>query len=329
MNQWIAYAKESGICIELESDIIENHDLEKPKLLLRQKSADGEYLEAAENYNGFGNMEYGENKKAELATEIYESFVQYWNACAKKSGNSTVEEKNEIWNQKSHEAKQYLALRASYLKVKGFSNEQEVRISFFPISQINPVTGDKKFAQIHYKRLENGILRPYLEIYFFQGMDEKPKCPIKSIKIGPSGRQQNVYDSVVHRLKYGNVNVWNYPLNERFARLKQYIKKCIDRFELVPQKHYAQINRIYFLLAKEWCEMCEEVEFTVKKAGPNSRMHLALYNKMVRFYLFDCPEEEKEEVDRAAVECVEKYKRDTFLSSHGILVDKSVIPYIY
>ena len=34
--------------------------------------------------------------------------------------------------------------------------------------------------------------------------------PLKSITVGPSGSQQSVFDSIVHRIKYGETKVYDY-----------------------------------------------------------------------------------------------------------------------
>ena len=325
LNQWTTYAKESGICIELDCNIVKKYDWRNPKLLIKQKSLNNEYLEASENYNGFGNMEYGEDEDYKLADEIFDSFVEHWNGLERQNKYVTIEEKNELWKQKSHEAKQYLALRASYLKVKGFSKEQEVRISFFPIYRGEAVSGKEEKAKIKYTRLKSGILRPYLEIYFFQGMDKQPKCPIKSIRVGPSGRQQNVYDSIVHRIRYGEINVWKYSLREKFNRLKQYIEGCIETYELNPIKEKVVVNRIYYFLAHDWCAECTEVKFKQQKATEETKAYIELSGETIKHYFYD----DEENAYKRAEEYVEKYKREAFLSSHGILINKSTIPYIY
>lgn len=335
LQQWTTYAKESGVCIELDCKPVLSNDYKEERLLLKQKSVSGRYINASENYNGFASLIYAQDEKEpkKRAKSIFDEFVEKWDQLEERSSTKLMKEKKKVWEERSREAKQYLALRASYNKMKGFNGESEVRISFFPLKELNPITGETETAEIKYSQIKGGILRPYLEIYFFQGTDATPRCQIKSITIGPSGKQQNVYDSVVHRLRYGEVNVWNYSVKERFQGLKEYIQYCIECLPPMEQKNKIITNQITCLIAKEWSEDSEEIDFEVQvKALKRIKSSLVLKGNTIQFINLDTGGKTQKEIDelfqRAEVH-VQKYKKDRFYSSHGILVKKSEIPYIF
>lgn len=336
LQQWTMYAKESGVCIELDCNPVPQGDYTRERLLLKQKSTKGEYINASENYNGFGSLVYGkgieENQYKKDADVIFDSFVHIWDQLEEKPRTKTKPEKIRVWEKKKQEALQYLALRASYHKMRGFYGEGEVRISFFPLKMKNALTGEEEKAEIKYNHMRNGILRPYLDIYFFQGTDDIPRCPIRSIMIGPSGKQQNVFDSVVHRLKYGLVNVWSYSNEKRFEYLQKYIETCVETLSASDKKNNLLINHINYLIAKEWCEICEDIEFEKAERSTTRSNYLKLNGRKIRFSLRTIKEnsdEEEMKAQKKAERYVEKFKKNEFLSQHGIWVKKSKIPYIY
>lgn len=79
-----------------------------------------------------------------------------------------------------------------------------------------PTEYDKYQSKVQYFVMPHGVLRPYINVKFGYIMKDSnkfiPMIPIKSIIIGPSGRQQAVFDSVVHRLVYGENNIDPYQL---------------------------------------------------------------------------------------------------------------------
>ena len=58
----------------------------------------------------------------------------------------------------------------------------------------------------------SGIIRPFLKVGFKETQDSEgiSPLPIRSIMIGPAGNQQSVFDSEVHRVRFGETNVWDY-----------------------------------------------------------------------------------------------------------------------
>lgn len=337
LQQWTTYAKESGVCIELDYNIIQD-GLKSPRLLLKEKSANGKYIHASENYNGFGGLAYGDSgigKNGRRKTEdaLFRDFVKICRKLKWEDDKKTSEETQKIWIDREKEAKRYLSLAASYYKEQGFQGEGEVRISFFPLQERNALTGEMERAEIKYRQLKDGILRPYIEVYFFQGTDKTPRCPIKSITIGPSRKQQYVYDSVVHRLKYGQVNVWRYPLEERFEMLKQYIMACINFLSEEDEENMALVNEIYRRIVEQWCESCDDVTVEIKKREVKKQSRfLDLRGAKILFGVYDTSGEspsELENIRKKAENIIREFKKNEFLSKHGIWVKKSKNSYTY
>ena len=338
LQQWITYAKESGICIELGSYVNgEKDDIQRKRLMLTQKEEKDAILQTSEDYHGFGRLKYigTENEMEENANTIYHQFVDSWDDIADVGKQDrTWEEMRTVWKDKPVEAKRYLALLASYYKVGGFEGEKEIRISFYPIRE--EVRGKIKRTKIEYVRLSTDALRPYIKIAFWKGDElNKPKVPIKSIYIGPSGNQQSVYESVVHRLEYGVVNIWPFSLEEKVRILKQYVDGC---FRIVADEDNSKFmrNDIALSILKDWCERTDGASKTCFfKAERENRdeYDLSVSEEKIQFTSVKVPtdmsEEQKEKIHKLAQKYIHEYYKNEYITKDGICVRKSKIPYIF
>ena len=104
---------------------------------------------------------------------------------------------------------------ASFYKQDGFKAEKEIRLSILATKN-----GSRSGEVKYYSMKEKGVLRPYLDVTFGYrrtgALNQKfyPCLPLKSIMIGPSANQQMAFYSIVHRIKYGKVRVYEYVKNE-------------------------------------------------------------------------------------------------------------------
>lgn len=338
LQQWITYARESGICIELSSHF--NHEdepLRSDRLVLMQIGDNDKLISASENYSGFGELDYiNLNEKNERsAKRIYEQFVSAWDDI-NDIGQKTTElnKMQEVWEKKPIEAKRYLSLLASYYKVDGFKGEGEIRISFFPLEEDNVDSVSR--TKIYYVRLSNGVLRPYIKIVFCEGDDDEHPCiPIKTICIGPSGKQQSVYESVVHRLEYGTVNVWQLSLEEKVKVLKKYIDGCLC-YIADEDKNALMQNEVAFTILQEWCERTRnsnKVCCSKSSRKNKTRYGLNVFKGKLIFIPIEIPNDiseiQKERIHKLAQNYIRKYYQSEFLTRDGICVKKSKIPYIF
>lgn len=173
LSQWIAYAKESGVCIEMQFDLEKetnfkfyenNPDVKKRNITQTRKPEEILY------YTNMSDMSEQEKEKTrrEILKRIFED------------GEITEESLEKKWIEIS-----------TYVKHYDFYQEQEYRIAF-------ETEGWDSF-RIGY-RLDKHILKPYLDVECENGW------PITMIMVGPGFNQQVVYDSIKFYLNHEEIN---------------------------------------------------------------------------------------------------------------------------
>lgn len=328
LQQWITYARESGVCIELNSDIIWERDNEEKdrELQLGIKGGTNSYL----YYSSTCFLKLAYEKGAFLSTE---KLPQLDANRIKRAFAKAILEFNDDWIDESvldeeciqrkweenpQLAQNFLKLLSAYYKEERFKGEGEIRAAFLPARK------DKKiYSQIEYFEQPNGILRPYMDVFFFHnyhnGDPYKVECPIKSITIGPGGGQDSVFDSVVHRLEYGDTKVWEYTKEEKEKLLAEYVYGCFQQYnEKIENGWY---RKIADKIIQKWCN----------KIGYQYKIEEATKIKVkIRIWL---GEEEKKEIDdkqeKEIDAIVESFLKDNYFSSKGIWVKKSSVSYIF
>lgn len=288
LHQWITYSKESGVAMELDYNLLQKNDESKKIWLLKQdieECEEGGFLDASI----IKPLKYiPENSKVEDFNRIWDDLF--------KEEDETPEGKNK-------EIVQEITLRmlASHIKSEDFKSEAEVRIATFPMIL------DKNCTKLNYFHTK-GILRPYIDISF--GCEEKnafvKKLPIKSVVVGPSGRQQMVFDSVVHRMIYGKNSVYQYELKELSKNIESYcelIEKKTNKISRDSVKFdWYEKNKMYL------CENLGETEENIKKAlGITS----------------------KESLTEEEIKSLHNLYKDFCFTKEGIIIRKSTIPYIF
>lgn len=205
LSQWITYAKESGVSIILDEKLL--LDKENCRFHFVLKGLD----EESQRYEPF------------FKTSSVLKVLKY----IKTDGPVNVNDFNEkiaelyrapdefIENRKKVELVMVTQMQASYLKNDSFKEEHEIRASFYPCKHCYSRSRLKNESKIKYQITPKSVIRPYMEIQFSisekENKDFKKAClPLKIITIGPSGTQQTIFDSVVHRLKYGDCKVYDY-----------------------------------------------------------------------------------------------------------------------
>jgi len=183
LHQWITYAKESGVAIELDNELINSIQ-------------DGVFWQGVDSYDFDKDKEKGENDLLCASLKTVMKPVQY------RYDPEFFKQEKILPNRET-----YMWL-ASYIKQSAFKSEKEVRIAILACRT------EERESKIQYYVMPNGVLRPYLNITIgkISTIDNQfvPMLPLKSITVGPSGKQQVVFDSVVHRVKFGNTRVHNY-----------------------------------------------------------------------------------------------------------------------
>lgn len=311
LQNWITYAKESGVCIELDWQIMTD---ENSDLLLKERARCGDVIRPISCTRCLHRIRYSENLTYK---EICSAFISCYAAAKDKAKTETEE---FPWDANRSYLKRFLQLLASYHKQSGFDGEKEMRLSFFPLSAdedlSNCLDSKQNEAEIKYFRQNNGVLRPYLEIYFYCMTHDKNVCPITGITVGPGGHQQTVFDSIVHRLQYGICKLWEYDRDKKASLLKHYLEGCLNTQEGTTVKP-EELTRA---LAEEWaaragysvltCDVNVEKTVTVELGDRFDSLN---------------PYHPRESIKNTLA----KLSREHYLSPQGIWVKKSKIPYIF
>ncbi len=323
LQQWITYARESGVCIELNSNIVWNNKSLNLAIKCGEKSK--QYYQQCFLKLAYekGNL-LSEDKLPQLNANIIKNAL----AQALMSDENPREILDETfvrkqWTENSQHAKNFLKLLSAYYKEERFRGEGEIRAAFLPTLK------DKKLSsKIEYFEQSNGILRPYMDVIFMHDYQDanpyKVECPIQSITIGPGGSQESVFDSVVHRLEFGETKVWNYELNELSDLLSEFVYGCFVQYakqleESVDGSNYRKVAEV---IVQNWCQ---KVKYTYElKEATQISVRVEL-KKMVMSNSFT----DVDGVDEGISNIVKEYMNNNYFSKSGIWVKKSSLSYIF
>ncbi len=197
LSQWIAYAKESGICIEFDFNSADYSALYKvddkvyePYYFERMFPSPVIYL--ADENNCCETSREQQKAYDNLFQNLYDHLSSdYNNDCPRV----------RLTN--------YAIIRAiaCFIKNVGFRAEDESRLLVFPIS--NCTSSACKSTPIHFRLSDRNVFRPYVEIYCGRKIcddDVVPHftgLPVKSITVGPGGNQDAVFQSIIFRIENG------------------------------------------------------------------------------------------------------------------------------
>lgn len=333
LHQWITYAKESGVCLVLDVNIFEQMKLrtihesddnkkEREKLLKGEKIDDPVSVlnNVSVTHNALDIIYTMKYDDSELdAKKIYELFATLDEEGEDSVSLDTVDKKWDTSIENGGgDARLYLLLIAALLKNKDFRSEEEIRAIFLAEKE-----GVQKM-KINYFPMSNGILRPYCEIVFCDN-NEAPMIPLKELVVGPSGNQQGVFDSVVHRLKYGETHIWDYWSMTDKSLFKDnfynYVIGAIKRYMYDASKTIdEETSCIIFDKLKESWELESDSELAICNRQDFLDFNEKLSND--KKIIFDIKADEVEQI-------YEKIERDNYFSREGVWIRKSEIPYIF
>ena len=325
LQSWITYAKESGVCIEFNKQIMmaKSRDICDSQLKLIQKTKKDVEIFPVDCTMCIHSISY---KKAPKMSQIQNVFETYYANATEQGGCDCNGLDDTVLYLNKRTIKHILQLLASFCKVEEFYGEREMRLSFFPLSNDEELDDPlQNNVEIKYQLQKNGILRPYINIFFFRLPERVYGCPITAITVGPSGQQQAIYDSVVHRLTYGQNKLWKYSRKELEELLGKHLSGCLDDI----RKHIkmsGNANDIAHLLKEIVNEMVERWSVNTDYSIESCDIDL----NVVCIKLGETSKVEKvSERDIVVKELADKISLEYYLSPEGILVKKSKIPYIF
>lgn len=298
LHQWITYAKESGVALELDYELINS----SPQNWLIAQKFEDEQEQGVIEIEMIKPLTYRQSLETKLET-ICKSVE--------------IEEHEEVGTKAEKELIERLALQmlVSYIKNEKFNGESEVRIAAIPMEICKQIDLDKekKLKTVIQYYPTGGILRPYLDLVF-KHVDDMGKqhsvLPLKSIIVGPSGKQQIVFDSVVHRVTYGKKQVYQYGLED--------IKKHLDALGEMIQEKYAKDEYVNAFKAS-WLD--DNMKPLCERFGKNE--------EEIRGEL-GITETALAATDSAElVKTLDKIRHDFYMTSEGIIIHKSDIPYVF
>jgi hypothetical protein len=320
-QQWIIYAKENGVCIELDFATLKDQD---SGLILSMNDTKG-YKITQTAYDCFQPACYVNSMfDISLSKEkIKEAFDEHKDP----SGN-------EIYDFNA-----FLQLLASYYKVPFFRGETEIRASFLRVQNNDECT------EIKYFELPNGILRPYIEIslyHVYHKGNNELEIPIRSILIGPGGRRDTVYNSVFHKIKYGKTDkLWKYSPKKKYELLSEYINCGIT---LQKINHDKDKLIFAYIVANSWSFEAEEYASKQESYVPDYKYIYTNYQiNLIETGLSNKPGCKEITISASNTKpnppadndllkikkYVDTFEKTNYFSVHGIWIKQSTSPYIY
>ena len=308
LSQWITYAKESGVSIEFDDSLMS----------LEEKEGHSWFVFGIEDNVGDNDEKYTHlvfNISKVLHEIIYVSpnesrITSYIKDRYQKTCETDIEG---------------MPLYATYIKDVSFEAEREIRAAFIYHQLLESLeeNADKYFPKLNYYRMEKGILRPFINVQILQftnkGRDAfgeyAPMLPLKSITIGPSGNQQAVFNSVVHRIKYGDTKVYDYA-------------KDTERFNVNFQSYLSYV----------WDWITQNV-YLKNSTNDIASLEPSIKSKLVTQWKEDNPDEAclikdidfgvAPDTNIQITHIIQEVNKNFYFSKKGILIKKSKIPYIF
>ena len=214
----------------------------------------------------------------------------------------------DVWENKD------MFFEAPFYKDKGFSHENEYRLVFYPAK--NEKKGADYCTAVNY-RISNHKLIPHLKIYCRSKknvLDEG--WPVASITVGPGGNQDLVYRGVVHYIEYKRYKVSG--ITEDSVR-QSAIRYYRDLLEYLCRENRIDIDK--YVIRYD----AEVEDYVIKGEFPKELQEAENYLYKI---ILNIVSEELHLIEDCS-KYFERYVKNNYLASNGIIVKKSRIPYIY
>ncbi len=308
LSQWITYAKESGVSMEFDDGLMSLEEAEgKPRFVF---GIEDNISDSDEKYT---HLVFDTSKVLNeiiYAPQNDDAVISYIKNGYQKTCETDVEG---------------MPLYATYIKDISFEAEKEIRAAFIYHQLLDSLeeSANEYYPKLYYYRMDKGILRPFINVRIMQlsstGRDDSgeysPMLPIKAITIGPSGSQQAVFDSVVHRIKYGELKVYDYTSD---------VKRFNDNF--------------HSYLGDVWDWVVQNIDSNISSVD-NPDIKEGIECNLVAQWKQNNPEKgslidntysvEESYTNNNITHIIQEINKNFYFSNKGILIKKSKIPYIF
>ena len=309
LSQWITYAKESGVSIEFDDSLLSLREEEgKPRFVFGIEDD----IKNDDKDKPFTHLVFDTSKV--LHRIIYISDDEKVKHQIKNSYEKTCE--TDISG---------MPLYATYMKHGSFEAEEEIRAAFIYHEFMESLDekADRFHPKLNYYRMDKGILRPYINVRLLyltkternDSGEYTPMLPLKSITVGPSGSQQSVFDSIVHRIKYGETKVYDYSNDtERFNKNFESYLSDVCNWIIENRDLYASVDEVTSNLLSIKSKL-------VSQWKENNPEKSCLIDDRYSVDLTSTPKE--------IIHIIKEVNKSFYFSQKGILIKKSKIPYIF
>ena len=310
LQQWITYAKEGGVCIEFDKELIKEFVV---------------YCGGDENYCvPLRQVLRPEIYDDEQGTSKIENLREKFNiSVANEQFADEYDGQEDFWIKEEFKDRKlvFLQLLASYFKNSSFHGEEEVRASF------TQVEFNDAFSEVKYDRKDNGMIRPYMEILFRHGCEDM--LPIKSIVIGPASNQNMIFESVVHRFRFGKNKIWDYSKNSKQLLYKRFNEYFVGA--LIQKAQEKRISMDEDTISVVFNGMKERYlsEFQDDQEIKKIKSRLNLKTSDYKAILKSINNNSKNLLSNEAEMMCKWIEEDNFFSKEGIWIYKSQIPYVF
>lgn len=331
LHQWITYSKEAGVCIGLDYTLLKDkYDLVYDAVCGKERSI--EVYGTCANVLIQANYIEPITNKEKIQKKIINSLAAVFKDAFGSSELNSIRKNiraNKLSIGQFDTAKQFFRLYASYFKNPAFSIENEFRAAFLPL-----FTKHQACAEIGYLGMLSGVIRPYIKIGVLRhgSTDRTSPLPIKSITIGPAGNQQTVFNSVVHRIKYGKCRVWDYWKHRKVGdnddpfwnNFINYVCGAI-RLSISKQPYVIEENDITIITNKLWEQWCSDNGFDSKVKPIDLGKRTTKEIKMAISLNNGSPSVGDERIKSL----IREISENNYFSKEGIWVKKSQIAYVF
>ena len=307
ISQWVRYAKESGVVLELDFSLLGD------ALFLYQETLKERKIKVQTRAR---KVAYRDKEISMIAQKVMEELQKEYE---KLSYRNPVRMKPHIY--------MYIRYFASYIKNTAYEQEKEMRISLMPLVNEQSSRSNIDKSGIKYT-IQNGVYVPHIPLYFGrQRGKEIIKCglPIRSIRVGPGYNQESVYLGLVHRLECGEKNVCLLSEKEQRERKIRFIIEGLAEYFKIKMEESASSRKIAEDVVQKLSQDGELIEFAELKTKLESILSTSKDETML-----DASYNELKYLKQTWYNQIFKeIELKSYCTADGILIKRSRIPYIF